>query len=121
MKEEENLVKGWAKRDNVLATHCLEAGSTNVGYLCHSQLLVEFFGRPLVLIPGQLCPFLGVVNCGLGGHPDGLLGSAENRVSRNESFLELVELCAQCLPGLAELEDYRLFDGRARAMVLLAC
>lgn len=75
--------------------------STNVGYLCRSELLVEFFGRPLVLISSFLCPLLSVVNRSLGGHPDGQLGSAEKRLISNESSLEFVESRALRLPGLA--------------------
>lgn len=47
--------------------------ATDLG-LC--QLLIEFFGRLFVLLPSQLSPLLSLVDRGLGGHPDGLFGSA---------------------------------------------
>lgn len=97
----------------------LKSASANVRYLCRSQLLVEFFGRRLVFIPGFLCPLLGVFNGGLGGHPNGQLGSAEKRLTSNEIFLDLVELCTPCLPGRVELESYRTFEERAWTMSCL--
>lgn len=49
--------------------------ATDLGFC---QLLIELFGRLFVFLPSQLCPLLSLVDRGLGGHPDGLFGSAAN-------------------------------------------
>lgn len=74
--------------------------SDSQSYACRRQLHVEFLGRLLMLLPGELCPLLSLVDRIFGRHPDGMLGSAHimscinmmsnHRIASDYQFLALL-------------------------------